>query len=174
MKKRLVILGLVAALLAGVLSPTFSSTVSAAPQQSHAAAVSTHSHSQAFDKTRFVLHLAVAAFLIHYIYKKYKEGKLGRFHIFTDIKAALAALLAYHEIKVAYDIAKSSSSKTLQLLVSPIGKVTAAINTVATKVKHGDTSAIPTANTLENSLQTTASTTAFAFKDKAPAGFAGF
>ena len=63
------------------------------------------------DKTRFVAHMAVAAFLVHYIYKKYKQGKLGRSHIFTDLKAAAAAFLAYHEIKKAYDLGLTKPTK---------------------------------------------------------------
>ena len=112
MKRRLLVLTILAALVFGVTSPTLASSVSAAPAGSHAAAVHTHSHPAVFNRTKFVLHLAVAAFLIHYIYKKYKEHKLGRFHIFTDIKAAAAGLIAYHELKVAYGIAKSSNRST--------------------------------------------------------------
>src|SRR5690242_21080147 len=124
MKRRIIVLALMGSLLIGVLSPAAAGRVSAAPERSQVAAVHTQAHAAAFDKTRFVAHLAVSAFLIHYIYKKYKEGKLGRFHIFTDLKAAAAALIAYHELKVAYGIAKGSNSKTLQALVAPINALT--------------------------------------------------
>jgi hypothetical protein len=169
-----VVLLLIGSLLVGVFSPAVAGQVSAAPDRSHAAAVHQNSPAAAFDKTRFVAHLAVAAWLVHYIYKKYKQGKLGRTHIFTDIKAAAAALIAYHEIKKAYDIAKSSNSKTLQALVKPIGALTGTLNTMQSKLKHGDTSQISTANSQESTLSSTASSNGFAYKDQQPSGFGGF
>ena len=174
MRRTVIVLALVSALLAGLISPISAGSVNAAPQQSRVAAVHSHSPAAAFDKTRFVAHLAVAAYLVHYIYKKYKEGKLGRFHIFTDIKAALAALLAYHELKVDYDIAKNSKSKTLQALVSPISKLGATLSAMGSKLKHGDTSQISTANSQESSLQSTSSQNGFSYKDQQPSGFSGF
>jgi hypothetical protein len=174
MKRRLVVLVLLSALLTGMFSPAVAGQVSAAPQHSHAAVMHTQSHAAAFDKTRFVAHLAVSAFLIHYIYKKYKEHKLGRFHIFTDLKAAAAALIAYHELKVAYGIAKTSKSKTLQALVAPIAALGNATSTLASKVKSGNTSEIPAANSLTSLLSSTASKNGFGFKDQQPSGFSGF
>lgn len=174
MKLRVVALVLISSLLVGVLSPAAAGQVSAAPQRSHAAAIHSHSHAAAFDKTRFLAHLAVAAWLVHYIYKKYKQGKLGRTHIFTDIKAAAAALLAYHEMKKAYDIAKTSNSKTLQALIAPMNALTNTLNTMASKLKHGDTSQISTANSQENLLQSTAGKNGYTYQDQAPAGGAGF
>jgi hypothetical protein len=174
MKRRIIVLVLLGTLLASAVSPTLGTRVSAATERSHAAAIHTHSHAAAFDKTRFVAHLAVAAFLVHYIYKKYKEGKLGRTHIFTDIKAALAALLAYHEMKKAYDIAKTSNSKTLQVLIAPMTKLTGTLSAMASKLKHGDTSQISTANSEEGSLQSTAGQNGYAYKDQQPSGFGGF
>jgi hypothetical protein len=151
------------------------STVSAAvPAQAHVAAVHTQSHPAAFDKTKFVLHLGVAAFLIHYIYKKYKQGKLGGFHIFTDIKAAAAALIAYHELKVAYSDAVNSNSKTLHVLVSPISSLISAVNTLVSKVKHGDTSSLNALNTAESTFATVASKAGYSFKDTAPSGWTSF
>ncbi|HEX6509680.1 MAG TPA: hypothetical protein VF221_18780 [Chloroflexota bacterium] len=174
MKRRLVALVLIGVLLAGVFSSAAAGKVSAAPARSHVAAIHTDAHAAAFDKTRFVAHLAVAAFLVHYIYKKYKDGKLGRTHIFTDIKAAVAALLAYHEMKKAYDIAKTSNSKTLQALVAPISALTGTLDTMSSKLKHGDTSQISTANSQESSLQSTSSKNGFGYKDQQPSGFSGF
>jgi len=174
MKLKLMVLVLISALLVGVLSPGVAGQVSAASQRSHAAVVHTQSHAAAFDKTRFVAHLAVAAFLVHYIYKKYKEHKLGRFHIFTDLKAAAAALIAYHELKVAYGIAKGSKSKTLQALVAPISMLGGTIGAMASKLKHGDTSQVSTANDQESALSSTSSKNGFAYKDQQPSGFGGF
>lgn len=168
MRLKIVVLVLLAALLTGVVAPVQGSTVRAASVPSHVAATHTNANAQAFDKTRFVLHLGIAAFLVHYIYKKYKEGKLGRFHIFTDIKAAAAALIAYHEMKVAYNIAKTSNSKTLQLLIKPMTTLTAAIQTTRNKLVKGDTSTVGSMNNYENSLQGTAKSTPYSFKDQTP------
>jgi hypothetical protein len=174
-KRLSIVLVLIAALLVGVVSPNLAGQVSAAPAGSHAAAVHTQSHPAAFDKTKFVLHLAVAAFLIHYIYNKYKQHKLGRLHIFTDIKAAAAALIAYHELRVAYDLANKSNSKTLHVLVAPINALLTAINSTISKLKHGDTSSVSSLNGSEGGFATLAAKNGFGFKDTAPSsGFSGF
>jgi hypothetical protein len=173
MKHLWIALLLISALLIGVVSPG-AATISAATSTSRIAAVHAPSHAAAFDKTRFVLHLAVAAFLIHYIYKKYKEGKLGRFHIFTDLKAAAAALIAYHEMHVAYDIAKSSNSATLHALIAPINLVLNGVNTAISKLKHGDTSSLTSLQNQEGTFATVAAKYGFGFKDKAPSGFSNF
>jgi hypothetical protein len=178
MKRWLIIPLMLVVLLVGIAIPAGPGSVSAAtvaqaPTAAHVGAPSA-AYPQAFDKTRFVLHLAVAAFLIHYIYKKYKEHKLSGFHFLTDLKAAAAALIAYHEIKKAYSIAKTSSSKTLQLLVSPIGKVQSGLSTAASKLGHGDTSMLSDLNSNVGSLSSVAAKNGFKFKDTAPSGFSGF
>jgi hypothetical protein len=53
------------------------------------------------------------------------------------VKAAIALLFAYHEFKVAYGIASKSYSKTLQLLVMPLNKLSSSVSAVATKLKGG-------------------------------------
>jgi hypothetical protein len=168
MRRRLLILTILAALVFGVTAPTLAGKANAAPAGSHAAAVHSQSHPAAFDKTKFVAHLGVAAFLIHYIYKKYKQGKLGRTHIFTDVKAAAAGLFAYHELRVAYNTAKNSNSKTLHVLIAPINGLINAVNSAVSKLKHGDTSGINSLNTDTATLSTTASANGFAFKDTTP------
>jgi hypothetical protein len=174
MKLRLIALVLIGALLAGMLTPALAGRVSAAPGHSRIVAVHTQAPTAAFDKTRFVGHLAVAAFLVHYIYKKYKDGKLGGSHLFTDLKAAAAGLIGYHEMKTAYNIAKTSNSKTLQVLVSPISALTATIGSMASGLKHGDTSAVSTANSQESALQSLSGKHGFSYQDQAPSGFSNF
>lgn len=174
MKLRVVVLLLISTLLVGVVSPAVALEARAAPQYTHVAAVHTRSHAAAFDKTRFLAHLAVAAFLVHYVYKKYKDGKLGRTHIITDLKAAAAALIALHEMRTAYGIGKASNSKTLQALISPMAALTGTLGTLSSKLKHGDTSQIATANSQESSLQTTAGKNGYSYKDQQPSGFSGF
>lgn len=140
MKKRILILALVVSLLMSVVLPKFATNVAAAPQVH---SQQTASHTQTFDKTRFLLHLGAAYFALHHwVYKPFTQHKLGRFHIFNDVKAALALLFAYHEIKVAYGIAKGSKSKTLQLIIAPMNALGSAFSALASKVRHGDTSGV--------------------------------
>lgn len=175
MKRLWIVVFLIGALLVAVVSPGAANPVSAATTHSQVSAIHTPSHSAAFNRTKFVLHLAVAAFLIHYIYKKYKEHKLGRFHIFTDLKAAAAALIAYHELKAAYTDAKTSNSATLHALISPINLLLTAVNTAVSKLKTGDTSSLTSLNSQESTFASVASKYGFGFKDKAPSsGFSGF
>lgn len=137
MKKRLLVLGLLVALLMGALSPTLAGTANAAPTvQSHSQA-----HPAFFDKTRFALHLGLAYFAFHhFVYKPYKSGsfKSGASHRTTSIvKAGVALLVTYHELKVAYGIAKGSSSGVLHTLIKPMTGLIATSNRVANKLKGG-------------------------------------
>jgi hypothetical protein len=174
MKRNLIVLALLAALLTGLVNPPLASSVNAAPATAHTASIHVRSHTAAFDKTRFLAHLAVAAFLVHYIYNKFKQHKLGRTHIITDIKAAAAALIAYHEMRVAYGIAKSSNSKTLHVLIAPIGALVSAISSLRSKLLHGDTSAVSSVDTQENGFQSLAGKSGFGFKDQQPSASSGF
>jgi hypothetical protein len=174
MKYMGMVLLLLSALLISAVAPGTAGQVRAATEYSQVAAAHTHSHAAAFDKTKFVLHLAVAAFLIHYIYKKYKAGKLGRTHLITDVKAAAAALIAYHELKAAYNDAKSSNSATLHALIAPINLLLSGVNTASSKLKHGDTSSLSSLNSQEGTFATLAAKNGYGFKDTAPSGFGGF
>ncbi len=171
MRRVLTIVLLLVAFSVAVVLPAGTQPAAAAPRVSAPAQVA---HTAAFDKTRFLIHLGVAAFLVHYIYKKYKEGKLSHFHFFTDVKAAAAALIAYHELKVDYNIAKSSHSKTLHFLIAPIGALDSAVNSAKSKLSHGDTSGLNSLESQQGSLQSLASKHGFSFKDVAPSGFSGF
>jgi hypothetical protein len=73
-----------------------------------------------FAKTKFVLHAGLAFGAFHrYIYKPYKEGKFrsgtsGRKRAF--VKAGLAGLFAYHELKVARKDALADDTLRRRLL----------------------------------------------------------
>jgi hypothetical protein len=77
------------------------------------------SHSQAhpalFDKTRFVLHLGLAYFAFHhFVYKPYKAGsfKAGASHRTTSIiKAGVALLITYHELKRHTTLPKAAAAE---------------------------------------------------------------
>lgn len=163
MIRKLTVLMLMLAVLGVLVLPAATPTARAATTH--------HTHAAAFDKTRFLLHLGAAAYLVHYTYKKYKQGKLTRHHLFTVAKAAAATLLAVHEMKTAYNIAKASKSKTLQFLIAPMTALTATINAAYTKLKHGDASGLDAANSQENSFESVASKGGYGFKEAPPSGY---
>lgn len=87
----------------------------------HAAPVAAPSaHPAAFlDKTRVILHLAVAYGVFHHwIYKPFKAGDLNTSHKIKLVKAGLALLFAVHEVKKAIDITSHSNDGTLKKLNS--------------------------------------------------------
>src|SRR5579862_1527863 len=94
-----------------------------------------------FDKTRFVLHLGAAFFAFHhFVYNPYKAGgfQTGAPHRTKAlVKGGLALLFAYHEVKVAEDIAHKSDSPLLHKLVTPIDSMGAAFANVGRKLKGG-------------------------------------
>lgn len=74
-----------------------------------------------FAKTKFVLHLGLAfGAFHHWIYKPAKTGELTHpfLHKLATIKAALAALFVYHELKLA--LKDAQADPTLSKLVAPI------------------------------------------------------
>jgi hypothetical protein len=57
------------------------------------------------------------------------------------------------------------------VLIKPMTALISAVNNEYSKLKHGDTSGVSSANTAENTLQTTASHTEFAYKDQQQKGY---
>jgi hypothetical protein len=136
--KRFGSLILAAALLAACLIPFGAQRTYAAPAtRTHAAAPS-----HFFDKTRFVLHMGLAYYAFHHwVINVYKSGgfKSGSSHrVGNIVKAGIATLFAYHEVKTAYDIANKSSSKTLHALVAPLNALMGEANKVGTSLKKGN------------------------------------
>lgn len=163
MKRTLLAITLVLALCAGVLAPSVAQP---------AAASTSHAHPMFLDKTRFVLHMGFAYFAFHhFVWNKYKAGAFksgasGR--TANIIKAGIALLFAYHEVKVAYGIAKGSSSKTLQALVAPLDKLGATMSALGTKFKKGQysDSDLTSLNTQANNFQSGAGKNGYGFQDK--------
>lgn len=161
MKRKLIVVVLLGALLTAVFAPALAGNARAA---THA-----RTHAAAFDKTRFLLHLGFAYFAFHHwVWKPYKAHKLGRLHLVTTIKAGLALLFAYHEVKVAYGIAKGSKSKTLQLIIAPMNKLGDAFHAVGNKLKKGDVSNsdLNSLNTQATGLQTLSGSNGYPITDK--------
>jgi hypothetical protein len=103
---------------------------------------------------KFVLHAGLAFGAFHrYIYKPFKAGDLHGFtHKLTIVKAALAGLFAYHELKLA--IKDAQASPKLAKLVAPVTALADKLKALGASVKSGnaDTSSIDSANGSVSSL----------------------
>lgn len=169
MKKQFLALTLVAALGMSVFAPSFGGSANAAaPAVRHAQA-----HAAFFDKTRFLLHMGVAFFAFHhFIYEPFKAHAFSKgapHRTSSIVKAGLAALFAAHEVKVAYGIAKGSSSPTLRKLVSPISKLASTFSSAGTKFKNNPStysdSAVNSMGGSVNYIGSTASKGGYGIKD---------
>jgi hypothetical protein len=140
MRHKFVMLGLLAALLLAVVSPSCAGRTSAAAP-AVPGATSGQTHAAFLDKTRFLLHAGAGFYAFHhFVWARYKNGGFSASdpHRKSNIvKAALALLFAYHEFKVSYNIANKSNSRTLHALVAPLNKLGGSVNTVYTKLKGG-------------------------------------
>jgi len=98
--------------LTAVPTTPLTSPVHAAPAAAPAA-----QHQAFFDKTRVVLHLAIAYGVFHHwVWKPFRAGDLTLNHKIQLVKAGLALLFAVHEIHKAIDITSHSHSGTLKKL----------------------------------------------------------
>jgi len=97
---------------------------------------------QAFlDKTRFVAHLGVAFFCFHHwVMKPYEE------HLFdpgsphraaTIVKAGVATLFAYHEVRVAEKIAQTSKDPLLQKMSGGVTTLMGSLGSIGQRFKNG-------------------------------------
>jgi hypothetical protein len=93
-----------------------------------------------FAKTKFLLHSGLAFGAFHrYIYKPFREGK---FRSGADgrrtalVKAGVAGLFAYHELKVARDDALASDTLRRHL-VGPMDAVLSRIKSLSAALKGG-------------------------------------
>jgi len=174
MKSKLIVLSLVVALLTSVAAPSFAGRAqAAAPVAAVHVASAVHTHPALFDKTRFLLHAGVAFYIIHHEYSRYRQGYFnggtsGRVRHLAV--AAVALVFAIHEAKVAYGIAKSSNSKTLQVLASPFESLSTTMDSVRGKFAKGQGSAsdFQTLTNATTSINSTTSKNGFgAIKDVA-------
>jgi hypothetical protein len=112
-----------------------------------------------FAKTKFVFHVGLAIGAFHrWIYKPFKAGAFSHplTHKLTILKAALAAVFTYHELKLAYHDAQSS--KILRPLVSPIGLVITGVSALAAKIKGGQAPTSGDVNGVESGVGNITST----------------
>ncbi len=105
--------------------------------QSSGATTSQISHA----KTKFVFHAGLAFGAFHrWIYKPAKAGDFSHpfLHKLTLIKAALAGLFVYHELKLA--LKDAQADPTLSKLVAPITALQTRTAELASSIKSGQAS----------------------------------
>src|SRR5919204_2093457 len=104
MRHKFVMLGLLAALLLAVVSPSFAGRTSAAAPAAPLA-TSSQSHTAILDKTRFLLHAGAAFYAFHhFVWARYKNGGFSSSDPHQKgniVKAAIALLFSWHELKKA-------------------------------------------------------------------------
>jgi|GEM_PF-1384790 len=185
MRRTLLALILSAMMVIGIAGPSQASALPAASatttaQQSITAsaitlpAVHSAAHAALFDKSRFLLHMGFAYYAFHhFVYARYKSGGFasgasGRTGNF--VKAALALLFTYHELKVSYGIANGSSSKTLKLIVSPLNALLGKVDNVHSQLAKGNvnTNDFTDLNNSVDSLGSTAKSNGLAINDVKP------
>lgn len=121
--------------LSGCGSSGSSSTAAGGGGSTVASSASGSTH---FAKTKFLLHagLAFGAFH-HFIYQPVKAGDLRHpfLHKFTLVKAGLAAVFVYHELKLAaVDV---HSSKILRALFRPLTAAAATVRSLRSSITGG-------------------------------------
>jgi len=151
-RRRFPIAALIVALALGLSACGSTSSPTTSGSNGTGSANGTQTQGQtSFAKTKFVFHagLAFGAFH-HFIYKPFKSGGLtsgGLFnHKFALVKAGLAGLFAYHEVKLA--LVDAQSSPLLKKLVSPLTALSTQLSSLGSRLKGGnvDQAAIEAAN----------------------------
>jgi hypothetical protein len=127
-----------------------SSSTSSSASASGASSTSTSPNVGRLPTVKFVLHAGLAFGAFHrWIYKPLKNGTFsgGLFkHKVALVKAGLAGLFAYHELKIALQDAQASHK--LARLVAPITALGAKLKSIGDSAKagHFDESTINSAN----------------------------
>jgi hypothetical protein len=126
----------------GKSSSSSSSSAASTPAAVEPTATSTTAPATKFAKTKFVFHAALAfGAFHHFIYKPFRAGdfKHPLLHKLTLLKAGLAGLFVYHELKLAATDVKSS--KLLSALFSPITLVASKLQALKSSLTSGKASA---------------------------------
>ncbi|MFZ0091877.1 MAG: hypothetical protein WAL63_20410 [Solirubrobacteraceae bacterium] len=149
MTRTLLLIGVVglALVVSGCGSSSGSSSSAAASNSTSSATTSSVGH---LPTAKFALHAGLAFGAFHrYIYKPLKDGTFsgGIFkHKVALVKAGLAGLFAYHEIKLA--IADAEASPTLHKLIAPVTALGDKLKSIGDSAKSGnfDPATITSAN----------------------------
>jgi len=183
MKRALIVLGLLSALLVGAGAPSVSVRAHAAVPVAAVVAVAplvntTQTRPALFDKTRFLFDVGVAYFCIHHVIKNYRNGDYqsgapGRVRHIAG--AAIVLVIAYNRLQAAYKTANNSNSATLQHLVSPLNALIGRVNGTAASLrgdKYNDSN-LQGLNSAANGFSSLAGQNGYSIKDIAtplPAG----
>jgi hypothetical protein len=181
-RTRLALLVALVALCAFALVGCGSSSSSSSTQASSSAQTAASATTQTGTATTGQSHLATAKFLLHsglafgafhrWIYKPYKAGNFtgGNLskHKAAAAKAALAALFAYHEVKLAVEAGKSSP--TVSKLLAPLTALQSKLQAVRSGLKSGtiDPAAITSANADIGNVSSAASAAGQSIKEQVP------
>ena len=143
MKKRLILLSMLAVLLVGMAAPSVTGRAQAAVSGAAVHSVVLHPAAAHVAKGRiaFVIHAGIAFFLFHHVYKLYKQGYYRGFHPIRWTKAAAEVLLGVHEVRKALDSANNSNSKILHTLAKPLNLLYAKMNGLRSNINSGNFSA---------------------------------
>jgi hypothetical protein len=117
------------------------------------------SNTKSFAKTKFVLHLGLAFGAFHrYLYKPFRAGTFGKGahgRFFAFAKAGAAAVFIEHEVRLA--AADVEASPTLcKAIAAPMRSVYSSVSGAVTRLRHGDSSAVQSAQTSLGSIESTA------------------
>ncbi|PZR65857.1 MAG: hypothetical protein DLM63_10765 [Solirubrobacterales bacterium] len=122
---------------------------------------------------KFALHAGLAFGAFHrYIYKPFKQGRLIRggllHHKLALVKAGLAGLFAYHEIKLA--IMDARASPILSKLLTPLDALGAKLSALGTSIKggHVDPAAVASTNSDVGSVSSLAHAHGVSVSDQTP------
>ncbi len=123
------------------------------------------SNAKSFAKSKFVLHVGLAAGTFHrYLYKPFKAGtfhKGASGRVSGLVKGGATALFDEHEIRQAITDVKANPT-LCKVLIAPLSEVADKFTAMKSKVPAGDTTSLDTVN---SSLSSISSTSA---KDGAP------
>jgi len=140
MKNKLIVLGLVAVLATGTLAPSFAGRAGAAVRTAPVAA-HVHSNPAFLEKTRFLAHMGFGFWAFHHFviapYQQHAFSAGSPHRITAFVKAGVATLFAYHEVKVSIDLANKSNSATLHALVAPLNALGAQMSALGNKFHGG-------------------------------------
>ncbi len=137
-RNRLLLFLAVLAAVAGLAASTAAAASSVPANNTIAASVCDTGH-VFFAKTKFVFHMGLAFGVFHrYIYKPFstgafKSGAPGRLK--AALKAGVAALFVWHELKLACKDANNSS--VLRPLLTPLNLMVTEFDKLAAKLKSG-------------------------------------
>lgn len=129
-----------------------------------------------FAKTKFVLHAGLAFGAFHrYIYKPFRNGGFTPplRHKAAIVKAGLAVLFVYHEVKIALVDARSSA--VLSKLVSPLTALQNKLNGLHTSLSAGhlDSNSINTVNSTVSSIGSQSATSGATIRELATSSLGG-